>query len=419
MTVRRLHRSRSRGRLMSYHLDCQVCRYQVEVADASAKIDNCPECGSFFAMMPVTVRPRTTVATVLRHSDPELLVPTTPPAASPSPAGPLSHEGRGGEKPLAPAPQRPSSPSPLPQSRERAEEAPAIPKGVLVDAAQTHRPLQPKSLPVHPAPPRPIVTPSRPFEEPTAPKFSALTDPAGPGALLVGLAALSFIWIPRLSGLVVPLAFFGLLWGVIAMMVAASVGRPRGRAALGTALSLTAFGIAVFPTSMFRSTAAPVAAPVVTASTWTDASRGEQKLGGASVEVVSVELGTADAPPAPPAKGAAPVKATPTREKVVIVRLRGKRSADASAADKSAGIWREKPRATLGDDSGHKLALRSAGIPAAAEAVLVFEAPPRIRKFLRLEVPATALGGTGTFRFLIPTGMVRADIADTGTKPGA
>jgi len=206
---------------------------------------------------------------------------------------------------------------------------------------------------------------------------------------------------------------------VIAMLVAASVGRPRGRAALGTALSLSAFGIAVFPTSMFRSTAAPAAAPVVTASTWTDASRGEQKLGGACVEVVSVELGTADAPPAPPAKGPAPVKATPTREKVVIVRLRAKRTADAPAADNSAGIWREKPRATLGDDSGHKLALRSAGIPATAEAVLVFEAPSRIRKFLRLEVPATALGSTGTFRFLIPTGMVRADIVDTGTKPGA
>jgi len=274
-------------------------------------------------------------------------------------------------------------------------------------------------VPVELPAPSPIVAPSVPFEDPTQPKLSVLTDPAGPGAVVVGLASLGFIWIPPLSGLVVPLATFGLLWGVIAMMVAGSVGRPRGRAALGTALSLVAFGIVVFPTSMFRSTAAPVTAPVVAVSTWADASRGEQKLGGASVEVISVELGTADVPPAPPAKGGAPAKAAPAREKVVTVRLRAKRTADAPTDDKSAGLWREKPRATLGDDSGHKLELRSAGIPAATEAVLVFEAPSRIRKFLRLEVPATVVGGTGTFRFLIPTGMVRADIADTGTKPGA
>jgi len=230
---------------------------------------------------------------------------------------------------------------------------------------------------------------------------------------------LGFIWVPALSGLVVPLAIFGLLWGVIAMMVAGSVGRPRGRAALGTALSLVAFGIVVFPTSLFRSTAAPAATSLVSASTWMDASRGDQKLGNASVEVVSVELGMGDAPPPPPTKAGAPAKSAPTREKIVTIRLRAKRTGDAPANDKSAGPWREKPRATLGDDSGHKLALRSAIVPTAPEAVLVFEAPPRIRKFLRLEIPAAALGGTGTFKFLIPTGMVRADIADTGTKPGA
>src|SRR5438552_12561673 len=103
---------------MSYHVECEVCRHQVEVSDPSAKIDQCPECGSYYTMMPVTVRPRATVASLLRYSDPDLLVP--PPAPAPAacgltsagtavkavqpPAGPLSHEASVGEKPSAPVP---------------------------------------------------------------------------------------------------------------------------------------------------------------------------------------------------------------------------------------------------------------------------------------------------------------------------
>src|SRR5439155_16953864 len=130
------------------------------------------------------------------------------------------------------------------------------------------------------------------------PRGSALPDPAGPGALLVGLVALGCVCVPRLSGLVVPFAIFGLLWGVIALMVAGSVRRPRGRATLATVLSVVALAIAVVPASAFRSTAAPVPSAVVPVSTWTDASRGEQKQGNVSLEVVSVALGTAETPPA-------------------------------------------------------------------------------------------------------------------------
>src|SRR5688572_12130541 len=101
----------TRARLMTYHLECQVCRQQVEVADASAKMDQCPECGSFFTMMPVTVRTRATVANLLRYSDPDLLAAPTP--AAPSAAPPTS----------------PSPPAPLPQSREKGEVVASIPKG--------------------------------------------------------------------------------------------------------------------------------------------------------------------------------------------------------------------------------------------------------------------------------------------------
>jgi hypothetical protein len=256
-----------------------------------------------------------------------------------------------------------------------------------------------------------------PFEDRPTSVGLPLTDPAGPGALLIGLAALGCVWVPRLSGLVVPLGIFGLLWGVIALAVAGSVGRPRGRAALGTVVSAAVLGIAIFPSSVFRWSAAqaPAAAPAV--SSWTNASRGEQKQGGVGLQVISAELGTAEALLAPPTKSGTPPKSTPAREKVVTIRLRAMRTGDRPADDKSAGIWREKPRASLMDDSGHKLAQRPAVMPGGAEAVLVFEAPPRIRKFLRLEVPGAIFGSPGSFRFLIPTGMVRADIAEAG-KPG-
>lgn len=367
-------------------------------------------------MMPVTVRPRATVASLLRYSDPEITVAPTP--AAPSPAVPASPplEGKGGAFPSGPGPlSREERGGEKPSPAAASESATSIPKGILVSPTRPPRPA--------PAPETPCIDPLQALSAVPPPpvtttdeqKPSLLTDPAGPGALLVGLAALACVWVQRLSGLVIPLGIFGLLWGVIALMVAGSVGRPRGRAAIGTALSVVALSIAMFPTSIFRSSGVTAPSAVVPVSTWADASRGDQKQGSVTLQVVSVELGTMEAPPAQPMKSAAPAKTATAREKVLFVRLRAKRGGETTA---DAKLWREKPKATLADGSGHSVATRPGSSVTGSDALLIFEAPPRVRKFLRLEVPASALGTTGSFRFMIPPAMIATDPSDANPKFG-
>jgi hypothetical protein len=51
---------------------------------------------------------------------------------------------------------------------------------------------------------------------------------------------------------------------------------------------------------------------------------------------------------------------------------------------------------------------------AAADPVFAFEVPPPAVEFLRVEVPTTTWGGTATFRFTVPRGMIRTE---TRTAP--
>jgi hypothetical protein len=79
-------------------------------------------------------------------------------------------------------------------------------------------------------------------------------------------------------------------------------------------------------------------------------------------------------------------------------------------------------QATLTDHSGrryrqhavhetaHQVKGRSVFPTAVADQVLLFDVPPPELHYLRLELPAAFWGGTGFFRFTIPSAMVRRDI---------
>src|SRR5262245_52336751 len=61
---------------MSYSVQCQVCDHRLPVDDPSSPPVECPECGSFYSLLPTTDRPPIYVPRVLRELG---FDPTAPP----------------------------------------------------------------------------------------------------------------------------------------------------------------------------------------------------------------------------------------------------------------------------------------------------------------------------------------------------
>jgi hypothetical protein len=159
--------------------------------------------------------------------------------------------------------------------------------------------------------------------------------------------------------------------------------------------------------------------PDLIQSGYVDASKAGQQQGRVRVDVTDVWM---ELPP----KGAAGA----TADLFVRIRLqRSKTGQDIAAGSFSTPLmWNERIRATLLDSTGSTYSqkptppgrARAAG-PSSTGAVtidvshelLVFDSPASAAQGLRLELPASAWGGTGTLRFSIPGTMVR-----TGPAPG-
>jgi hypothetical protein len=245
-----------------------------------------------------------------------------------------------------------------------------------------------------------------------------------------------------LCGLVVPLSAAGLLAGLAAFGLARlRYGSRRPLPAAGAAAS----GLVLLAALMFPALLGPTyvvyrqqetedpgastraqplsgqsgATPVGDAE-WADASQAGLLHGGLHVRVVEVSVG--------PVKGPAIPKKKQRGGKYLVVRLRVQKIEGgndlASREGKPPSPREAEVRATLTDSAGQAYAQqdlfdlssaqgrRVSVFPVAlVETVFVFEPPPAGVDSLRLEVPGSAWGTDGTFRFRIPPAMIRRTAA--------
>jgi hypothetical protein len=160
----------------------------------------------------------------------------------------------------------------------------------------------------------------------------------------------------------------------------------------------------------------------VATAEWVDASRAAIQQDKVGIQVASALLG-------PIETFTAPRKKTVTPEKYLVVRIRiqrvaGKLRLKADDRDEPDPAF-ERPRAILTDEEGKIFKPAAIGIEpdagpsrATTEEVFVFEAPPASAK-LRLEIPATPWGGTGSFKFALPSPFVRPGAIRGGRPSGS
>jgi hypothetical protein len=144
---------------------------------------------------------------------------------------------------------------------------------------------------------------------------------------------------------------------------------------------------------------------------WVDASRAALQQGALRLQVVNAWVSTTDTG----SSGQKP-------QRLLCIRLRVQRveiQQPAENGEQPPPRPKDKPVARLTDSAENVYAQRDAqeGLPggkgrnpfpvAVTDEVLVFESPPADVGNLRLEVPATTWGGSGAFRFTLPSRMVR------------
>jgi hypothetical protein len=246
-----------------------------------------------------------------------------------------------------------------------------------------------------------------------------------------------------LCGLVIPAALLALLTALAALWRAVTGGRFRpGLAVAGAVAGAGVVGAAwlspgllgpTYRASRDRDPVDPEAARAVprpghkpaadlAEGDWADASRAALQQGPVRVEVIDAAVG--------PAK----TRAGPQR----CLRVRVRVHQVEGASDFAAKRWErpefgdDRARPTVTDDAGKVYQPRQAGDAAPAdsdvrkssrfpvtvvEEEFLFEAPAAAPRPLRLEVPASAWGGTGVFRFTIPAAMIRRDTT-ADPRPG-
>jgi hypothetical protein len=262
-------------------------------------------------------------------------------------------------------------------------------------------------------------------------------EPVGVAALLLSSAGLLCAARAALCVWVLPLSALAALVGLLGVVVAQAFGKyrllcPVAGSVMGLLLLLTA---AVAPGVLGPNYAAyrqrdprdprairavplsggPAAVPQ--SPDWVDASRFALQQGGVRVQVAEVSVRPAQL------AGKTGTKERPEEHLVIRVRAKYVEATTEFAADPFTwrGKQKETPHATLSDDTGRVYASRplpgaSAGqemrgsslFPVSVvENVFGFEPPPAGLESLRLELPASAWGGRGAFRFTIPATMIR------------
>lgn len=414
---------------MSYSVECQVCHHRLPVDDPAAPPVECPECGSFYSLLPASERPAIYVPQVLRDLgfDPAAPPPRPDEAAtrakrkpvrSDSPLAVLEPE----DEPQQPAPT--ATPRDLPRS--------AIPVGRLeVPGA---RPAVPVARPAI-AVPQPVVGAAAEADEPAG---VTLFDLLGPGAVLLGLGAAICTWTGWWPALVVPLAAAGLFLALVSVVLTGGARGSRLWPLSGALVSGVVLAFVLVPglngvftnRSKVQATGGMRVVPLVghelpddvATAEWVDASRAAIQQDQVGVQVTSATLG-------PIETFTAPRKKTVTPEKYLVIRVRvqrvaGKLRLKADKVDEPDPVF-ERPRAILSDEEGKIIKPASIGIESdagpsrgAAEEAFVFEAPPAAAK-LRLEIPATPWGGTGAFKFALPSTMIRPGVTRGGRPSGS
>jgi hypothetical protein len=139
---------------------------------------------------------------------------------------------------------------------------------------------------------------------------------------------------------------------------------------------------------------------------WVDASQAVWEQGDVRVAVTSVTVG-----PANPEGSSPPGK---KRENVLRIGLKVTNVGVARAVEFKGWVPPEEPK--LATAAGKPMAFKQAGVPAgtatvypgkSAELAVAFEPPAGAPEDYRLELPASAFGGTDPVKFQIPQAMFR------------
>jgi hypothetical protein len=336
------------------------------------------------------------------------------------PTGPLP---RPDQPPKRPAQTRVRSDSPLAVLDPEAEtaEQPLRQSPIISPNAAPQR-----AIPV----PRPAV--SREFGA-DPPAGLTLFDLLGPGAVLLGIAAAICAWTGRIPALIVPFAAVGLFLGLLNVLLTGGVRGSRLWPLSGVLLSGAVLAIVLIPglSGIFGHRAkAPTPGvfrviPLVghelpedlTTAEWVDAGRAALQQDQVGVQVTGVTLGPVEVL-------GAQRKRTVTPEKYLVVRVRARRVAGqlrlrADKEDEPDPVF-ERPRAVLSDEAGTiyqaapiEIESDSGPMRGPSEEAFLFEAPAAGAK-LRLEIPAKAWGGAGSFRFALPSSMIRPGVTRGG-----
>ena len=373
--------------LMPFHAQCSYCGQKSRVPDhmlgASGK---CPKCTSFFTLVPVE----------------EALVP----GSSPQP---------GGLPNLFPsAPPTPSPPVPEPEA-----------SAAFVPGTQPLPPPKKTKQPLD----------LRISEDACQPEKQPWIEPIAACALLVGGVALLCTLSYTLAVGVIWLGLVSLFLGLVSLLRVFAEGKfhpalPVAGLVVGGGVFLVAL---VFPSllgptylaSRSKIQVDPTIIRVIPLSgkqssepespEWVDAGKSALQQGSLRVQVVSVTIGPVETKPSPKKKG-------PPEERLYL-RLRTRQGLEANEAPAPGPTppGAENARPKLTDNTGKEYTQQEVRVVtpeeqgrktfpmAMVDKVYVYEVPPTGLQYLHLEIPAEPLGGTGFFRFTIPSFMIRHD----------
>jgi hypothetical protein len=387
---------------MAYLLECQVCNHRVEVTDPAAVGVDCSECGSFYSLRPVKVRPRLELRSLAER----------PVALPPAPARTIPA--------VAPPEPPPSIVTSRPVGGSGAAAEHVAPSAIVPPVGRPVPALPAAVVPAKPtAPVRRIQPIARAEYEPPEP--SPILTAAGPAAMLLAATGLVCAFVGSLSGWAIPLFALGLLVGLLGTIVDDGAERSRHLPAVAGAscsvlLVLSLFtdlasavrfgrsGSAVDPTLVrVVPLSGDAVDPDVDDDGWVDAGRAALQRGNVGVRVVSATLTPAAA------------TAGPTAGPTLVVRLQVRRVWGGEQVLKEMpepeGLSpADAPQATLTDDAGRAyrpvpIGVTEAGGPGDTP-TYTFEAPAAGYRFLRLELRSANAGG---FKFKIPNAVVSSE----------
>jgi hypothetical protein len=261
-----------------------------------------------------------------------------------------------------------------------------------------------------------------------------LADPWALGALCLGGFALGFAALPLLHVLTIPLSLAGLVVGILGYV---QKPEPRNWWLIGGgSLSLVVlFAKLFFPALWNRPTHAPVpirpadqqivvsgrsleAGQPVAGEGWTNTGQGALRQGDVQIRVPEVRFSTVPLSGPGGKRWISPKKHLVLRVKVSNIGAARSIPYETWGAPGSAG---GKHLPQLRDPQGQlvplsefvpgctvvgRVTMASVGPGRHIEDVLVFDAPKGPVEFFRLELPATACGGMGTFRLEIPASQL-------------